>query len=76
MTYDYSAELQQLIAAQLEDLTISYADETVGLGLWDEGYGQDDLETEVDYPAGVTGMRALDYEPALDSYEYQQSLYS
>jgi hypothetical protein len=76
MTYDYTAELQQLISQQLEDLTTTYADESIGLGLWDDDYGQDDIQSEVDYPAGVIGMRALDYEPAIDSYEYQQSLYS
>ena len=29
----------------------------------------------IDYPAGVKGMRALDYEPDVDDYEYQQSRY-
>lgn len=76
MSYDYSTELQQLIAQQLEDLTITYADETVGLGLWDEDYSEYGEDVDPGYTAGVTGMRALDYEPDLDSYEYQQSLYS
>ena len=32
-------------------------------------------ETEQGYPAGVKGMRALDYEPDMDDYEYLQSCY-
>ena len=33
------------------------------------------LEVEEGYPADVKGMRALDYEPDMDDYEYQQSRY-
>ena len=33
------------------------------------------VDEDPEYPAGVNGMRALDYEPDLDNYEYQQSRY-
>lgn len=32
-------------------------------------------EETYELTAGVQGMRVLDYEPNLDSYEYQQSRY-
>ena len=33
------------------------------------------FEVEQGYPAGVKGMRALDYEPDMDDYEYLQTCY-
>ena len=80
MTYDLSQLRIQQAQDQLEDLTYSYSDDSVGLGLWDSDYtecGSDDesfFDDSFIIPAGARGMRTLDYEPDTDDYEYMQAV--
>ena len=79
MSYDYTQLQIDQTLDQLESLAYSYADETVGLGLWDEDFGcrpgdDDLLDDSFMVPAAVGGMRTFDYEPDTDDYEYLQSV--
>ena len=79
MSYDISSLQTQQTLDQLESLVYSYEDNTQGLGLWNDDFSCLSADDNIyDHafliPADTRGMRALDYQPDTDDFEYQQSL--